>query len=128
MKVNGRMVERYWQSAVDDMYEKRLKDALCPCRKCKGIVRLDPFEGGTFKAHLLMHGFMHGHTRWISEDDDDDDEDVDGAGNNDMGPPDEDMTDYVPKEEDGLRNVDGEEAVQGGEDADMPPSSLLVSY
>ena len=68
MKVNGRMVERYWQSAVDDMYEKRLKDILCPCRKCKGIVRLDPLEDGC----------MHGHTRWISEDDDD--EDVDGAG------------------------------------------------
>ena len=84
MKVNGRKVERYWQSAVDDMYEKRLKDVLCPCRKCKGIVRLNPFEGGTFKAHLLMHG----HTRWISDDDDDDDMDVDGAGNNDMGPPD----------------------------------------
>ena len=113
MKVNGRMVERYWQSAVDDMYEKRLKDVLCPCRKCKGIIRLDPFESGTFKAHLLMHGFMHGHTRWISEDDDDDEEeeDVDGAGNNDMGPPDEEMTDYVPEEEDDLGNVDGKEAV-----------------
>ena len=70
MKVNGRMVERYWQSTVDDMYEKRLRDVLCPCQKCKGRVRLDPFEGGKFKAHLLMHGFMHGHTRWISEDDD----------------------------------------------------------
>ena len=127
MKVNGRMVERYWQSAVDDMYEKRLKDVLCPCRKCKGRVRLDPFEGGKFKAHLLMHGFMHGHTRWISEEDDDDKEDVDGAGNNDMGPPDEEMTDYVPEEEDGLGNVDGEEAVQGGEDADTPPSSSLLS-
>nr|XP_045086478.1 uncharacterized protein LOC120969352 isoform X2 [Aegilops tauschii subsp. strangulata] len=125
MKVNGRMVERYWQSAVDDMHEKRLKDVLCPCRKCKGIVRLDPFEGGTFKAHLLMHGFMHGHTRWISEDDDD--EDVDGAGNKDMGPPDDEMTDYVPEEEDSLGNVDGEEAVQGGEDADTPPSSSLLS-
>ena len=130
MKVNGRMVERYWQSAVDDMYEKILKDVLCPCRKCKGRVRLDPFQGGKFKTRLLMHGFMHGHTRWISEDvvdDDDDDEDVDGAGNNDMGPPDEEMTDYVPEEEDGLGNVDGEEAVQGGEDVDTPPSSSLLS-
>ena len=125
MKVNGRMVQRYWQSAVDDMYEKRLKDVLCPCRKCKGGVRLDPFKGGKFKAHLLMHGFMDGHVRWISEDDDDD-EDVDGAGNNDMGP-DEEMTDYGPQEE-GLRNGDGEEVVQGGEDADTPqPSSLLSS-
>ena len=31
-----------------------------------------------------------------------------------MGPPDEEMTDYVPEEEDGLGNVDGEEAVEGG--------------
>ena len=124
--VSGTTVERYWQSAMDDMYEKRLKDVLCPCQKCKGIVRLDPFEGGTFKAHLLMHGFMHGHTRWISEDDDDE-EDVDRAGNNDMGPPDEEITDYVPEEEDGLRNVDGEEAVQGGEDTDAPPSLSLLS-
>ena len=88
-------------------------------------MRLDPFEYGKFKAHLLMHGFMHGYTRWISEYDDD--EDVDGAGNNDMGPPDEEMADYVPEEEDGLENVDGEEAVQGGEDADMPPYSSLLS-
>ena len=109
------------------MYEKRLKDVLFPCRKCKGRVRFDPFQGGKFKAHLLMHGFMHGHTRWISEDDDEEEEDVDGAGNNDMGPPDEEMTDYVPEEEDGLGNVDGEEAVQGGEDADTPPSSSLLS-
>ena len=71
MKVNGRMVERYWQSAVDDMYEKRLMDVLCPCRKCKRGVRVDCFKGGKLKAHLLMHGFMDGHTRWISEDDDD---------------------------------------------------------
>ena len=72
-----------------------------------------------------MHGFTDGHTRWISEDDDD--EDVDGAGNNDMGPPDEEMNDYVPEEEDGLGNVDGEDAVQGGEDADTPPSLSLLS-
>ena len=124
MKVNGRMVERYWQSAVDGMYEKRLMDVLCPCRKCKGGVRLDPFKCGKFKAHLLMHGFMDGHTRWISEDDDE--EDIDGAGNNDMGP-DEEMTDYGPEEEDGLGNGDAEEAVQGEEDMNTPPSSSLLS-
>ena len=76
-----------------------------------------------------MHGFMHGHTRWISEDDDDDDdeEDVDGARNNDMGPPDEEMTDYVPEEEDGLGNVDGEETVRCREDANTSPYSSLLS-
>ena len=56
MKVNGRMVETYWQSAMDDMYEKRLGDVLCPCQKCKERVRIDPFKGGKFKAHMLMHG------------------------------------------------------------------------
>ena len=124
MMVNGRKVERYWQSSVDDMYENKRKEVLCACRTCKEGVWLDPFKAGKFKAHLLMHGFMDGHTRWISEDDDD--EDVDGVGNNDMGP-DEEMTDYGPEEE-GLRNGDGEEAVQGEEDADTPqPSSLLSS-
>ena len=56
-------------------------------------------------AHAWFHAWP---TRWISEDDDD--EDVDGAGNNDMGPPNEEMSDYVPEEEDSLGNVDGEEA------------------
>ena len=42
-----------------------------------------------------------------------------------MGPLDEEMTDYVPEEEEDLRNVDGEEAIQGGEDANMPPSLSL---
>ena len=92
MKVNGRMVERYWQSAVDDMYEKRLKDVLCPCRKCKGIVWLDPHVDGRAEAHLLMTGFMDGYTRWIIEDEDDDVEDADGAGNDDTGQ-DEEMID-----------------------------------
>ena len=68
--VSGMMVDRWLRSAVQDMKENNRTEVLCPCQKCKGIVRLDPFEGGTFKAHLLMHGFMHGHTRWISEEDD----------------------------------------------------------
>ena len=37
-----------------------------------------PFTGGHLKAHLIMHGFMDGYTRWISEDED---EDVDGVTN-----------------------------------------------
>ena len=117
MKVNGRMVERYWQSAVDDMYEKRLRDVLYPCRKCKGRVRLDLFQGGKFKAHLLMHGFIHGHTQWISQEEDDEEEDVHMAGNNKMGL-DEEMTDR--HEDDGAGHVGGEESVNddgSGEDS-----------
>ena len=37
------------------------------------------------------------------------------------------MADYVPEEEDDIGNVDGEEAVQGGEDVDTPPSLSLLS-
>ena len=124
--VSGTMVDRWLRSAVQDMKENNRTEVLCPCRKCKGRVRLDPFKGGKFKAHLLMHGFMHGHTWWISEDEEEE-EDVDGAGNNNMWPPDEEMTDYVPEEEHGLGNVNDEEAVQGGEDADTPPYSSLLS-
>src|ERR1041385_6882569 len=133
MKVCGRMVNRYLRSAVDDMNEKNDKEILCPCKKCKEGVRLDPFKGGRLKAHLLRYGFMDGSTRWITEDDDDD---IDGATNNPMAA-DEEMIDGSEDEE-GVGNDGGEEAANGnggedqtehdGEDADMTdPSSLLNS-
>ena len=111
------------------MNEKNVKEILCPCRRCKEGVFLDPFKGGRLKAHLLRYGFMDGYTRWISEDDD---EDVDGATNNPMAA-DEEMIDG--SKEEGTENDSGEKATHGGgedqvehdgEDADMPePSSLL---
>jgi len=133
MKVCGRMVDRYLRSAVDDMVEKNEKEILCPCRKCKEGVWLDPFKGGRLKVHLLRYGFMDGYTRWITEDDDDD---IDGATNNPMAA-DEEMIDGSEDEE-GAGNDGGEEAAHGnggedqtehdGEDADMTdPSSLLNS-
>ena len=85
------------------MKENNLTEVLCPCRKCKGIVWLDPHVNGRVKAHLLMTGFMDGYTRWITEDEDDDVEDADGAGNDDTGQ-DEEMID----------NGSGEEAGHGG--------------
>ena len=91
MKVSGWNMERYMQSTVMDMYANNRTRIRCPCRRCKEGVLLDPFDGGSLKAHLLMYGFMDGYTRWISEEDDDD-EDVHMAGNNDMGL-DEEMTD-----------------------------------
>src|SRR4051812_6562660 len=62
MKVCGRMVNRYFRSAVDDMNEKNEKEILCPCKKCKEGIWLDPFKGGRLKAHLLRYGFMDGYT------------------------------------------------------------------
>ena len=80
----------------------------CPCTKCKEGVILDPFDGGSLKAHLLINGFMDGYTLWISEDDD---EDVHMAGNNDMGL-DEEMTDR--QEDDGAGHDNSEESRYGG--------------
>ena len=101
--VSGTMVDRWLRSVVQDMKEYNRTEVLCPCRKCKGIVWLDPHDDGRVEAHLLMTGFMDGYTRWITEDEDDDVEDADGAGNDDTGQ-DEEMID----------NGGGEEAGHGG--------------
>src|SRR3989337_4151050 len=85
MMVSGTMVERWLRSVVQDMNENNRTEIICPCRRCKGGVWLDPYEDGCVMAHLLMAGFMDGYTRWIIEDEDDDDEEADGAGNDDTG-------------------------------------------
>ena len=90
--VSGTMVDRWLRSAVQDMKENNRTEVLCPCRKCKGIVWLDPHDDGRVEAHLLMTGFMDSYTRWIIEDEDDDVKDADGAGNDDTGQ-DEEMID-----------------------------------
>ena len=77
--VSGTMVDRWLRSAVQDMKENNQTEILCPCRRCKGGVWLDPYDDGRVEAHLLMTGFMDGCTRWIIEDEDDDVED--GAAN-----------------------------------------------
>src|SRR3954466_13087981 len=124
MKVCGKMVDRYLRSAVDDMVEKNEKEILCPCRKCKEGVWLDPFKGGHLKAHLLRYGFMDGYTRWIIEDDDDD---IDGATNNPMAA-DEEMIDGSEDEE-GAGNDGGEETAHGngGEDQTEHDGSFVAT-
>ena len=54
MMVSGPMVDRWLRSAVQDIKENNRTEVLCPCRKCKGIVWLDPYDDGRVKAHLLM--------------------------------------------------------------------------
>src|SRR3990170_7888910 len=68
MMVSGMMVDRWLRSAVQDMKENNLTEVLCPCRRCKGRVWLDPYDDGHVKVHLLMTGFMDGYSRWIIED------------------------------------------------------------
>ena len=63
MMVSGMMVERWLRSGVQDMNENNRTEILCPCRRCKGGVWLDPHEDGHLMAHLLMTGFMDGYTR-----------------------------------------------------------------
>ena len=112
MKVSGRKVERYLQSAVMDMYANNRTGIRCPCTRYKGGVILDPFDRGSLKAHVLMNGFMDGYTRCISEDDDDD---FHMAGNNNMGL-DEEMSDR--HEDDGAGHGGGQESGHGsGEDS-----------
>ena len=85
------------------MKENNLREVLCPCRKCKGIVWLDPYDDGRVEVHLLMTDYMDGYTQWIIEDKDDDVEDADETCNDDTGQ-DEEMID----------NGGGEEAGHGG--------------
>ena len=66
------------------MNENNQTEILCPCRRSKGGIWLDPYEDSRLKAHLLMTSFMDGYTRWIIEDYDM--EDADGAANDDTGP------------------------------------------
>ena len=106
MMVSGTMVDRWLRLAVQDMKENNLTQVLCPCRKCKGIVWLDPYDEGRVEVHLLMTGFMDGYTRWIIEDEDDDVEDADGAGNDDTGQ-DEEMIDNGGREEAGHGGGEG---------------------
>src|SRR3954469_20683548 len=69
MMKNLMNVTRFLEAAVVDMHENNRKEIKCMCRKCKEQVWKDPFKGGHLKAHLVMHGFMNGYTRCISEDD-----------------------------------------------------------
>ena len=77
---------------MQELKENNQTEVLCPCRKCKGTVWLNPHDDGRVEAHLLMTGFMDGYTRWIIEYEDDDVEDADGEGNDDTGQ-DEEMID-----------------------------------
>ena len=75
------VVDRYVERATADMYRKKRKDIMCPCRRCKLGSLFDPFSG-IVNQHLLRYSFMEGHTQWMSDDGDDD---IDGDGDDDGG-------------------------------------------
>ena len=78
--VRESVVNRYVRRATADMYRKNREDIRCPCRKCKLQALFTP-SSETIRDHLLMRGFMDGHTQWMSSDDDEDDDDEEFGGN-----------------------------------------------
>ena len=65
-----RNVARYLKYATNDMFQNNCTEIRCPCKKCKLGTLHNPFSG-RLQEHLLMRGFMDGHTQWISDDEDD---------------------------------------------------------
>ena len=74
------VVNRYVRRATADMYRNNRQDIRCPCRKCKLQALFTP-SSETIRDHLLMRGFMDGHTQWMSSGDDEDDDDEEFGGN-----------------------------------------------
>src|ERR1041385_4342493 len=125
-RMSERVVNKYLRYATDDMIQNNRREIRCLCRKCKKVGLLNPFSGELLE-HLIIHGFMDGHTQWLDEDDDD--EVHDGAvdhdqhdNNNDHGQEDEEPPDDPPAHDVG----DLEDAEQNiTEDDDM--QTLLAS-
>ena len=75
-------VDTYLQHATADMHRNNRREINYPCRKCRLNSLLNPYSG-QLKEHLLMRGFMDGHTQWMSVEDE---EEVDhGAAGNEEG-------------------------------------------
>ena len=56
------VANRYLRYAMEDMLQNNCKKIRCPCQKCKKLSLLNPFMGELLE-HLLMRGFMDGHTQ-----------------------------------------------------------------
>ena len=73
------VVDRYVKRAAADMYRNNRTEISCPCRKCKLMSLFIP-SSGIVQEHLLVRGFMEGHTQWMDSDDEDDSEEEVSAG------------------------------------------------
>jgi hypothetical protein len=77
---------RYLSHATDDMIQNNRKEIRCPCQKCKLRTLFNPFFGKLLE-HLLMSGFMDGHTQWMGEDDNNNNNNNNVHNNNNPPPP-----------------------------------------
>src|SRR5664279_2071454 len=78
--MSERIVTRYWKNAMDDMLQNNREEIRCLCQKCKLSTLHHPFSGNV-RDHLLMRGFMDGHTQWLSDEDDEPEVHGAAAGN-----------------------------------------------
>ena len=79
------IVARYKEAAIADMIQNNRTEIRCPCRKCKLRNLLRP-ESRELEDHLLMNGFMPGHTQWIATDPPQQDNNDDRGGREDEQP------------------------------------------
>src|ERR1041384_1755014 len=93
-RMSERVVNKYLRYATDDMIQNNRTEIRCPCRKYKKVGLLNPFSEELLE-HLLIHGFMDGHTQWLDEDDDDEVLD-DAADDHDHEQEDEEPPDDPP--------------------------------
>ena len=64
------VVDRYVKRATANMHQNNCTYISCPCRRCRLGCMFEP-SSGKLQEHLLMRGFMDGHTQWMSDDEDD---------------------------------------------------------
>ena len=58
-----RSIKQFLKVASEDMNRKGKAEILCPCKKCRNEILIDPSTGRVM-MHLLKHDFMPGYTWW----------------------------------------------------------------
>jgi hypothetical protein len=109
---------RYLSHATDDMIQNNLKEIRCPCRKCKLRTLFNPFSDKVLE-HLLMSGFMDGHTQWMGEDGNEDEVLEDNNNNN------EGQEDDIDEEHDDADEDHDQEEHVDDEDTRTPLTSAM---
>ena len=126
------VVNRYLKHATEDMFRHNRTEIRCPCRKCKLVGLINPFSGKLLE-HLLMPGFMDGHTQWLSDEDDHEGNEAPATGN-DHDNDHEEPPDYDGDHEHDHNNDNEEPPDHDGDDEvaeetameDETPLTLLV--
>src|SRR5664279_4668794 len=119
--MSERIVTRYLKNATDDMLQNNREEIRCPCRKCKLSTLHHPFSGKV-RDHLLMRGFMDGHTQWLCDEDDEPKVHGAAAGNDQEGQrgnnDEQDNNDEGREDEEPGPSHDGEDVEQHVEEED----------